>query len=67
MLLKSDLNLQRHIENVKKFGLPVAVAVNHFIKDTNKEVKTLIDFCEGLGVKQLFVLTGLTVVKVQKI
>ena len=50
-LKKGLINLQRHIENVKKFGLPVAVAVNHFIKDTNKEVKTLIDFCEGLGVK----------------
>jgi formate--tetrahydrofolate ligase len=51
-LLKKDLvNLQRHIENVKKFGLPVAVAVNHFIKDTDNEVKALIEFCDGFGVK----------------
>ena len=50
-LKKGLINLQRHIENVKKFGLPVAIAVNHFIKDTNKEVKALIDFCDGLGVK----------------
>ena len=50
-LKKGLINLQRHIENVKKFGLPVAIAVNHFIKDTDKEVKALIDFCDGLGVK----------------
>jgi len=50
-LKKGLVNLQRHIENVKKFGLPVAIAVNHFIKDTDKEVKALIDFCDSLGVK----------------
>ncbi len=50
-LKKGLVNLERHIENVKKFGLPVAVAVNHFIKDTDNEVKALIEFCEGLGVK----------------
>ena len=50
-LKKGIVNLERHIENVKKFGLPVAIAVNHFIKDTDSEVKALIDFCENLGVK----------------
>ena len=50
-LKKGLINLQRHIENVKKFSLPVAVAVNHFIKDTDNEVKTLIEFCDGIGVK----------------
>jgi formate--tetrahydrofolate ligase len=50
-LKKGLVNLQRHIENVKKFGLPVAIAVNHFIKDTDKEVKALIDFCDSFGVK----------------
>ena len=50
-LKKGLVNLQRHVENVKKFGLPVAVAVNHFVKDTDKEVKALIEFCDGLGVK----------------
>ena len=48
---KGLINLERHIENVKKFDLPVAVAVNHFIKDTENEVKALIDFCDNLGVK----------------
>ena len=50
-LKKGLVNLQRHIENLKKFGLPVAIAVNHFIKDTDKEVNALINFCDGLGVK----------------
>ena len=50
-LKKGLVNLERHVENVKKFGLPVAIAVNHFIKDTDSEVKALIDFCENLGVK----------------
>ncbi|MDA7485825.1 formate--tetrahydrofolate ligase [Candidatus Pelagibacter ubique] len=50
-LKKGIVNLQRHVENVKKFGLPVAVAVNHFIKDTENEVKALIEFCDTIGVK----------------
>ena len=50
-LKKGLVNLERHIENIKKFGLPVAVAVNHFIKDTDNEVKAIIEFCDGLGVK----------------
>jgi len=50
-LKKGLVNLQRHIENVKKFGLPIAIAVNHFIKDTDNEVKAIIKFCDGLGVK----------------
>ncbi|MDA9188965.1 formate--tetrahydrofolate ligase [Candidatus Pelagibacter sp.] len=50
-LKKGLVNLQRHVENVKKFGLPVAVAVNHFIKDTDNEVKALMEFCDTIGVK----------------
>ena len=50
-LKKGLVNLERHIQNVQKFGLPVAVAVNHFIKDTDNEVKALIEFCDGMGVK----------------
>ena len=49
-LKKGLINLERHIENVKKFGLPVAVAINHFIKDTDKEVNALVEFCKKLGV-----------------
>ena len=31
-------NLGRHIENLKSFGVPVVVAINHFIKDTDQEI-----------------------------
>ena len=44
-------NLDRHIENIKKFGLNVVVAINHFIADTDNEVKIIQDHCSKLGVK----------------
>ena len=49
-LKKGVVNLERHINNVRKFGLPVAVAVNHFVTDTEKEVNFLMNFCKNLGV-----------------
>ena len=50
-LKKGFINLQRHVENIKKFGLPVTISINHFVKDTDKEVELLSKFCENLGVK----------------
>lgn len=50
-LKKGIVNLGKHIENVKKFGLPVVVALNHFFTDTDCEVKTVKEYCENLGVK----------------
>ena len=44
-------NLERHIQNIKKFGLEVVVAINHFVTDTNNEVKIIQDYCSKLGVK----------------
>ena len=50
--LKKGLpNLERHINNVKKFGLKVVVAINHFTTDTDKEVKLIQEYCLKLGVK----------------
>ena len=50
--LKKGLpNLERHIENIKKFGLEVVVGINHFITDTDSEVKIIQDHCSKLGVK----------------
>ena len=50
--LKKGLpNLERHIENIKKFGLEVVVAINHFITDTDKEVKIIEEHCSKVGVK----------------
>ncbi len=50
--LKKGLpNLERHIKNIKKFGLEVTVAINHFITDTNKEIKVVEECCKKIGVK----------------
>ena len=48
---KGLVNLERHIENIQKFGLPVTVAINHFVLDTDKEVAEVTNFCEQKGVK----------------
>ena len=50
-LKKGLINLERHINNTRKFGLPVTIAVNHFITDSDKEMKALLDFCKTQGVK----------------
>ncbi len=50
--LKKGLpNLERHIQNIKKFGLEVIVAINHFVNDTSKEIKIIEEHCLKLGVK----------------
>ena len=50
--LKKGLpNLERHDENIKKFGLDVIVAINHFITDTDKEIKIIQEHCSKLNVK----------------
>jgi formate--tetrahydrofolate ligase len=43
-------NLQKHIETIKSFGLPVVVAINKFITDTELEVQTLLEWCKREGV-----------------
>ncbi len=43
-------NLQKHVENVRQFGVPAVVALNHFTADTEAEVKTVMDACATLGV-----------------
>jgi formate--tetrahydrofolate ligase len=47
---KGLVNLERHIENIQKFGLPVTVAINHFVLDTDKEVDEVIKFCQQKGI-----------------
>jgi len=46
---KGCANLGRHIENVKQFGVPVIVAINHFIKDTDAEVEAVKEYVSSLG------------------
>ena len=43
-------NLLRHIENVRKFGVPVTVAINHFTADTQAETGTIVEACRQVGV-----------------
>ncbi len=47
---KGCANLGRHIENVKQFGVPAVVAINHFTADTEAEVQAVRDYCSELGV-----------------
>jgi formate--tetrahydrofolate ligase len=48
---KGCKNLGRHIENIKKFGVPVVVAINDFITDTKKEHAAIIEYCKKIGVE----------------
>ncbi len=50
-LAKGLVNLERHIKNVKKFGLETIVAINHFVLDTKAEINTVSDFCKKMGVR----------------
>ncbi len=50
-LKKGSVNLKTHIENMKKFGVPVVVAINKFLTDTDEEVKYIQSLCDELGVK----------------
>ena len=43
-------NLERHIQNISKFGVPVTVGINEYFTDTKEEHEAIIDFCENLGV-----------------
>ena len=46
-------NLGRHIENVKKFGVPAVVAINHFVTDTDAEVQAVKDFVATQGTEAI--------------
>ncbi|MEI0603192.1 formate--tetrahydrofolate ligase [Brachyspira alvinipulli] len=43
-------NLDKHIENMKKYNVPVVVAINKFSSDTDKEVELIKKHCEDMGV-----------------
>ncbi|MEL6478548.1 MAG: formate--tetrahydrofolate ligase [Pseudomonadota bacterium] len=42
-------NLGRHIENMKKYGVPAIVGINHFYTDTDAEVQAIKDYCASVG------------------
>lgn len=46
-------NLERHMRNLAKFGVPVTVAINRYTADTDAEVEVVRAFCEGFGVRAI--------------
>ena len=46
-------NLERHMRNLGKFGVPVAVAINRFTADTDAEVEAVREFCEQFGIRAI--------------
>ena len=46
-------NLGRHIENLKSFGVPVVVAINHFVTDTDAEIQAVKDFVAEQGAEAI--------------
>ena len=50
---KGCANLGQHIENVKSFGVPVVVAINHFVTDTEAEIQAVKDYVAGQGAEAI--------------
>ena len=54
-VLKGIPNLEVHLENIKKYGCPVVVAINHFANDYEEEVEALANWCKEKGYVVSFV------------
>ena len=52
-VVKGCPNLGRHIENMKSFGVPVVVAINHFVTDTDAEVQAVQDYVFEMGAEAI--------------
>ena len=50
---KGTANLEKHIENIRLYNLPVVVAINHFTADTPEEVAVIENHCQTLGVRAI--------------
>ncbi len=48
---KGFCNLDRHIENLKRFGPNIVVSINHFHTDTDEEIEALLEHCKEMGVR----------------
>ena len=48
---KGCKNLEKHIENIGKFGVPVVVAINDYVTDTKNEHAAILDYCKNIGVE----------------
>lgn len=47
-------NLEQHYENLRKFGVPIVIAINHFAQDSDAEIKFLSNWCENHGYQYAF-------------
>ena len=54
-LKKGIVNLEKHIENVQKFGVPVVVTLNSFTTDTEAEYEFIKNFCEERGLSLIHI------------
>ena len=52
-LKKGCVNLGRHIENIKQFGVPAVVAINHFVTDTDAEVEAIKEYVASQGAEAI--------------
>ncbi|PDS76450.1 formate--tetrahydrofolate ligase [Rhizobium sp. L43] len=52
-LKKGCANLGRHVANVRRFGVPVVVAINHFVSDTDAEIAAVKEFVSRLGAEAI--------------
>ena len=50
-LAKGIANLEKQIENIKKFNVTPVVAINKFVTDSDEEIQFIKDFCDKIGVK----------------
>ena len=48
---KGCKNLEKHIENIGKFGVPVVVTINDYVTDTKNEHAAILDYCKNIGVE----------------
>ena len=53
-LKKGFVNLEKHIENIRKFHVPVVVAINHFYTDTQEETEAIKNLCREMNVEVAF-------------
>jgi formate--tetrahydrofolate ligase len=44
-------NLEKHVEDIRLFGVPLVVALNRFPSDTDRELEAIVEHCAGLGVR----------------
>ena len=49
LLKKGIVNLEKHIENIQKYNVPIVVTLNRFVTDTDAELAYVKEFCEARG------------------